>query len=151
SVAAHGEEAFAEQLDALVPELLAERELPGAAVAIIHAGEIVYQQGYGVENTESGEPVTPDSIFHVASISKVFTAWALLGLVEDGELALDDPAMNYVTRWQFPENRYDQNEVTLRRILSHTAGLSVDGYPGYGPDDELVTLEQALSGEGAGG
>ncbi|MBC7812293.1 MAG: beta-lactamase family protein [Burkholderiales bacterium] len=136
------------QLDTLVPTLLEEHQVAGAAIAVIHDGEVAWTQGYGVANLDSAEPVTPDTVFHVASISKAFTAWAILGLVESGDIELDAPVDQYLTRWNLPDSSYNPDDVTIRRILSHTAGLSVDGYEGYEPDEELPTLEQVLLGEG---
>jgi CubicO group peptidase (beta-lactamase class C family) len=68
-------------------------------------------------------------------------------LVERGELGLDTPVDTYLTRWQLPESPYDEKGVTIRRLLSHTAGLSLHGYPGWGPADPLPTLEESLSGK----
>ncbi len=138
------------QIDALVPPLMEANEIPGVAVALIHDGAVVWAQGYGVADRENGTAVTADTPFSVASISKALTAWEIMRMVEAGELELDAPANQYLTRWQIPAlGRNDANEATIRRILSHTAGLSVDGYQGYEPDAELPTLIEFLEG-GAG-
>ncbi len=68
-------------------------------------------------------------------------------LVEKGLLNLDAPVETYLTRWHFPKSQFDSNLVTIRRLLSHTAGLSIEGYSGLEPDKPLPTLEQSLSGQ----
>jgi CubicO group peptidase (beta-lactamase class C family) len=137
-----------DQFDALVPALLAEGASPGAAVALIHDGALVWSQGYGVSDAQSATPITPETPFSVASISKALTAWEIMRLVEAGELDLDAPANQYLTSWQIPAlGRNNPDEVTIRRILSHTAGLSVEGYAAYEPGDELPTLVGFLEGE----
>ena len=62
-------------------------------------------------------------------------------LVQDGKINLDYPAEKYLTRWQLPKSKYDSKKVTIRRLLSHTAGLSLHGYPGWTPYDTLPTIE----------
>ena len=74
--------------------------------------------------------VTPDTVFQAASIPKSASAWVVMHLVETGKLRLDTGISAYLTRWAFPQTRlFDVDSVTLRRILSHTAGLSVPRYP----------------------
>jgi len=87
----------------------------------------------------------------VASISKSITALGIMKLAEDGVFNLDDPVEKYLTRWQIPDAIYDKGEVTIRRLLSHTAGLSLGGgYPGYKTFNYVPTLEESLSGIGGG-
>lgn len=73
-------------------------------------------------------------------------------LVETGAIDLDEPVSRYLSRWQLPETECDNEGVTMRRLLSHTVGLSLHGYPGFHPDEPLPTLEESLSGatDGAG-
>ncbi|MEP7293208.1 MAG: serine hydrolase domain-containing protein [Chloroflexota bacterium] len=141
--------ALTDQFGELLPALLEAGSVPGAALALIHDGEVVWSQGYGVANLESGVAITPDTPFNVASISKALTSWEIMRMVEAGEIDLDAPANQYLTSWQIPAlGRNDPNEATIRRILSHTAGLTVDGYRAYEPGVELPTLPDFLSGGG---
>lgn len=93
-----------------------------------------------------GEAVSIDSQFQMASVSKWLSAWGVMVLVEDGRLDLDAPVSGYLRRWQLPASPFDTDQVTARRLLSHTAGLTDDlGYLGFAPDEPLQTLEAALS------
>ena len=86
-------------------------------------------------------------MFNIESISKTVTSWVVMKLVQDGKINLDAPAEKYLTRWHLPESKFNSNEVTIRRLLSHTAGLSLHGYPGWTPNDSLPTIEESLKGK----
>jgi CubicO group peptidase (beta-lactamase class C family) len=137
---------FEASLDSLVPALLAELSTPGAAVALLRDGKVALAKGYGWANRETQHPVTRTTLFNIGSISKTHAAWGLLRLVEDGELDLDAPVERYLTRWHLPPSEFNSDGVTLRRLLSHTAGLSLHGYPGFDPGARLPTVEESLSG-----
>jgi len=141
---------FTTALDEEMPGLLAAYNTPGATVAIVQNGELVWEKGYGLADQENNVPATPDTVYQIASISKTVAATGIMRLVEQGKLDLDAPASQYLTRWQLPESAYDENAVTIRRLLSHSAGLSVHGYPGYEPGATLPSLEEALSGQPLG-
>lgn len=91
---------------------------PGAAVAVVKNGEVVFKKGYGSANLEYDIPVTPKTIFHIASVSKQFTVFALLLLAEEGKLSLDDPVQQYI-----PEVPDFGEEITLRHLATHTSGM----------------------------
>ncbi|MCO5209627.1 MAG: beta-lactamase family protein [Caldilinea sp.] len=91
---------------------------PGCALGIVHAGELVYARGYGMADLEHGVPITPATVFDIASISKQFTAWCVLALAEEGQLSLDDPIQRFCP--EVPE--YGQR-ITLHHLLHHTSGL----------------------------
>lgn len=92
---------------------------PGAAVAVVHKGQLVFQKGYGLANVEYGIPIQPDStIFHVASVSKQFTAMALVLLEIDGKLSLDDDIRKHL-----PELPNYGHPITIRNLLQHTSGI----------------------------
>src|SRR5690349_7042451 len=91
---------------------------PGAALAVIQDGEIVYERGYGMSNLEHAIPITPNSIFHIASMSKQFTATCVSMMAADGLLSLDDDVRRYL-----PELPNYGTTVTLRQMLHHTSGL----------------------------
>jgi CubicO group peptidase (beta-lactamase class C family) len=137
---------FVPALDERVPRYLEESRVPGAAVALIQNGDVVYQRGFGYADLERRVPVTPQTGFNVGSISKTVAAWGVMRLVEENRIGLDTPVEQYLTRWRLPASEFDASGVTVRRLLSHTAGLSLSGYPGWAPDDELPSIEESLSG-----
>ncbi len=140
-----------QRLDALIPARMRATGAPGVAVALIHDGEVVWSKGYGVADLASGKPVTPDSVFGVASISKTVTAWGVMKLVESGRVDLDAPVGNYLNRWRLPGG--DNSLVTIRRLLSHSAGLNTPEYLGHLPGEPLPGIEDVLAfgyGEAAG-
>jgi CubicO group peptidase (beta-lactamase class C family) len=146
---------FADTVERLVPKLMQERQVPGVAVALIEDGALAWTHGFGYEDREAQTPMTGQSVFQVASISKSVAAWGVMTLVERGKLALDTPVEQYLTRWHLPlaDSGIYRDDVTVRRLLSHTAGLSLHGYPGFDPDSgPLPSIEASLSGEtnGAG-
>jgi len=95
--------------------------------------------------------MTNDTLYQVASISKNLTAWGVMRLVDEGLIGLDDPVEKYLTRWHIPPAPYDTNGVTVRRLLNHTAGISLDGYGAGVPVNEpLPALEASLLGDNRG-
>ena len=132
--------------------------IPGVSIAVIDDNQIAWVKGYGVRTTGEDEPVTPYTLFHAGSIAKSLAAAATLALVEQGFLNLDEDVNNTLTSWRVPESEYTSDEkVTLRRLLSHSAGIK-DGLTDRGPDDPMpayvtfgdevpgVTLQQLLDG-----
>ena len=92
-----------------------------------------------------GEPVGPETLFQVASLSKWITAWAVMTLVESGKVDLDAPVSRYLTRWRLPASQFGNDGVSVRRLLSHTAGLTDGlGFAGYAPGVELPSLTETL-------
>ncbi|MDO8288370.1 MAG: serine hydrolase domain-containing protein [Parvibaculum sp.] len=93
-----------------------------------------------------GQPVDGNSLFQVASMSKWITAWGVMALVEQGCLDLDAPVSQYLTRWQLPPGTFDNNAVTVRRLLAHTAGLTDGlGFLGFTPEQTLPSIEEELT------
>lgn len=93
-----------------------------------------------------GRPVDQNTVFQMASVSKWVTAWGVMTLVQSGKLDLDAPVSRYLTRWQLPPTDYDNDAVTVRRLLSHTAGLTDGlGYCGTAPGSALQPLEESLT------
>jgi CubicO group peptidase (beta-lactamase class C family) len=93
-----------------------------------------------------GEPVGRESLFQTASLGKWLTAWGVMALAEKGEIDLDAPVSDYLTRWTLPESEFDESGVTVRRLLSHTAGLGDGlGYDGFASLQDVQTLEQSLT------
>jgi CubicO group peptidase (beta-lactamase class C family) len=126
---------------------MADLHVPGVSVAVIHGGQIEWARGFGVTRI-GGPPVTPDTLFQAASISKPVSAMAVLRLVQDGKLDLDADVNQYLKTWKVPANSFtEKKRVTLREILTHTAGLTVHGFPGYASDASIPTVVQILNGE----
>lgn len=123
-------------------------KVPGLSVAVIDHFQILWAKGYGVIEAGSSKPVTRKTLFQAGSISKPVAAAGALALVEQGKLALDEDVNLKLKTWKVPENEFTKTEkVTLRRLMSHSAGLTVHGFPGYDVDAPLPTLEQILNGE----
>jgi CubicO group peptidase (beta-lactamase class C family) len=129
---------------------MAHYRVPGASVAVIADGRVAWARAAGVKaagGSTAADSVTPATLFQAASISKPVTATAALRLVDRGALALDADANRYLTGWKVPASPLTAREkVTVRRLLSHTAGLTVHGFPGYAPDAAVPTLAQVLDG-----
>lgn len=100
----------------------------------------------GSFHSSAGKPVGQDSVFQVASLGKWVAAVGVMTLVEDGLVDLDTPVSRYLTRWQLPESAFDNDGVTVRRLLSHTAGLDDGlGYSGFDDPGEVQALEDSLT------
>jgi CubicO group peptidase (beta-lactamase class C family) len=128
-------------------DLMAQHSVPGVSIAVINDGALEWARGYGVRETGQPGPVTPDTLFQVCSISKPVAALAALRLVQEGRIDLDENVNHYLTSWCIPANGDWQPRVTLRHLLSHGAGLTQHGFPGYNRRALLPTLRQVLDGE----
>lgn len=111
----------ADAIDDYVNQEIARQRTPGAAIAIIHHGKLVRAQGYGYANIEHHVPVHPDTIFQSGSIGKQFTSTAVMLLVDDGKLRLDESIRTYL-----PEAPRSWQPIRLRHILTHTSGIAGD-------------------------
>ena len=121
--------------------------VPGVSIAVIDDGKIEWAKGYGVVEAGKDTPVTADTLFQAASISKPVSALAALKLVDKGALDLDRDVNQYLNSWKVRENDFTkQHAVDLRGILSHTAGLTVHCFDGYPVGTALPTLQQTLGG-----
>jgi len=136
-----------DSLDAFIRAQMAMRKVPGLSLAVIDKGKVVYAKGYGVSAPGGKTPVTTETRFLAGSISKSVAAVGALKLVEAGTLSLDGNVNDKLTTWKVPDNGFTGTEkVTLRRILSHTAGLTVHGFGGYEVGTPVPTLTQILDG-----
>lgn len=131
SAQASAEGPFAAQLDQQMPELLARYDVPGTILAYIKDGDVAWTQAYGVANAATGAAMHADMLVEHGSNGKALTAWAVMKLVEQGRVDLDAPVNGYLKRWQVTSAQYDAEQVTLRRLLSHTAGFNIHGYLDY--------------------
>jgi CubicO group peptidase (beta-lactamase class C family) len=122
--------------------------VPGVSIAVADQGRIVWARGFGVREAGLADRVTPTTPFEAASISKVIAATAALRLVDQGTVALDENVNRYLRTWQVPESRFTATQkVTLRRLLSHTAGVTGHSVGSYESHEPLPTLEQILDGK----
>ncbi len=129
---------------AAAARVMVEERLRGnLAMVVIDRGRVV---GHHYASVDAEEPIGPDTVFQVASVSKWVTAWGVLSLVDRGLVDLDAPVERYLTRWRLPPSDFDHDGVTVRRLLSHTAGL-VDGlgYAGFVDPDAVQPLEESLA------
>src|SRR5260221_9011911 len=130
-----------------VPDRMAHYHVPGLSLAFIHNDTVGWTQAFGVARV-GGEPVTPETLFQASSIGMPVTAVAVLRLVEQGKLNLDADVSQYLRSWKLPTNRFtEQKKVTLRELLSHTAGATVHGFEDYAAGEKVPTLVQVLNGE----
>lgn len=131
-----------------IGERLKHYKVPGASVAVIAGGALEWARGYGVTSADGGKPVTADTLFQAASISKPVAAMVALRLVEQGRLSLDEDVNVKLRSWKVPENEFTKTEkVTLRRLLNHSAGLTVHGFRGYAADESVPSLIEVLDGK----
>jgi CubicO group peptidase (beta-lactamase class C family) len=120
--------------------------VPGVSIAVIHQGRIAWSQGFGVRQVGGGL-VGPDTLFQAGSVSKPVAATGALHLVESGKLSLDTPVNGTLKDWKLPDNPFTkQTPVTLRTLLSHTAGTTVHGFQGYAAGAQVPTLVDVLNG-----
>lgn len=131
-----------------ITEAMEEYNIPGLSLAVIDNFEVVWAKGYGVADTETKNPVDKHTIFQAASISKPVTALAVMKMVQDGKWDLDENINTYLKSRKLPENGFTKKKaVTLKNLLSHNAGVTVHGFPGYKPDAVIPNLVQVLEGE----
>lgn len=120
---------------------------PGVSIAFINNGRIEWARGYGVREAGSREPVTTETLFQAGSISKPVTAIAALRLAQAGKLNLDEDVNQKLVSWKVPENEFTkEKKVTLRGLLSHSAGVNVPSFIGYLTNEPVPTLVQILDG-----
>jgi len=122
-------------------------DVPGATVAVINDFEVDYVEAHGVKSRDTGDPVTGTTLFQAASLSKGVSAVGVMSLVQAGSLSLDVYVNEYLTSWELPYNSLqDAEQVTLRRLLSHTAGTTVPGFRGYRYSEPMPGLIEVLDG-----
>jgi CubicO group peptidase (beta-lactamase class C family) len=122
-------------------------KVPGVSIAVINDYKVEWARGYGVKDVETNEPVTAETLFQAASISKPVAAMTALKRVEQGKIALDQNINDKLTSWKLPDNEFTaKRKVTLANLLSHTGGLTVHGFPGYEVGHPIPTLPQILDG-----
>ena len=138
----------ADQVDEVIVAQMKEHRITGLSLAIVEGGKLVRQQGYGFTDKTGKTPVTASTLFQAGSVSKPVAALGALHLVDRGLLSLDEDVNTKLRTWRVPRNKFtDAHIVTLRLLLSHSAGMTVHGFPGYRVGAPLPTLIQVLNGE----
>ena len=129
-------------------ERMQHYKVPGVSIAVINDYQVEWVKGYGVLEAGMSERVTPETLFQAASLGKPVVAAGALHFVENGLLDLDADVNRNLVSWQVLENTFTAEEkVTLRRLLSHSAGVTVSGFTGYPQGEELPNLQQILDGK----
>jgi CubicO group peptidase (beta-lactamase class C family) len=141
------EDSFAAALQEHMPALLATNRVPGAVVSCIKNGGVAWTKAFGLADLKTGSTMGPNMLFNHGSDGKVLTAWGMMRLVEAGKVELDAPANRYLKRWQIRSTKFDPNGVTPRRLISHTAGLTVHGFSDYEQGVPLPSLVEVLEGK----
>ena len=141
------QDCFASALQEHMPGVLASNRVPGAVVSYIKNGAVAWTKAFGVADLQTRTPMRADMVFNHGSNGKVMTAWALMRLVEAGKVDLDAPANRYLKRWQIRSTKFDPDGVTPRRLLNHTAGLTVHGFSDYEQGAKLPSLVEVLEGK----
>lgn len=123
--------------------------VPGISIAVVNDNRIEWVHGYGHITTDPKSALIDEhTLFQAGSISKPITAFGALLLVQQGKISLDEDVNLYLKRWKVPENEFTKTEkVTLRRLLSHTAGTSVNGFPGYSVQSSIPKIIDILEGK----
>lgn len=132
-----------------IDALLKQFNVPGVSIAVIKDFEIEWARGYGLADVEAGTPVTADTMFQAASISKAVAAMTSMRAVQDGRFALDQDVNTILKSWQLPGGEFTkQRPLTPRALMSHTSGTGDGfGFPGYALNAPLPTLVQILDGQ----
>ena len=129
------------KLQPLIEEFVRKQEIPGLAIAIVDGGQVVYEHGFGVQSLKAKDPVTPRSLWHMASITKPFVATAVMQLVEKGRIDLDATIPTYLPYFAMADPR--AKTITIRQLLTHTSGMpDVDDYEWDRPQYDDGALER---------
>ncbi|QLG46981.1 serine hydrolase [Costertonia aggregata] len=130
-----------------IEERMKHYGVPGVSIAVINNGEIEWTKTYGVTDKESKTPVTKETLFQAASISKALSAYAALCLVEQNRMTLDEDINTFLKSWRLEDNEFtEKKKVTLKSLLNHSAGVTGRGFYGYSPGQQIPTLLEVLNG-----
>jgi CubicO group peptidase (beta-lactamase class C family) len=123
-------------------------KITGVSIAVIHDFKLEWAKGYGWADVSEQRPVTEKTLFQAASISKSLNGVGVMKLVQDGKIDLNTDINQYLTSWKFPYDTVSKGKlITVASLLSHTAGLTIHGFPGYARGDSLPTVQQILDGQ----
>jgi CubicO group peptidase (beta-lactamase class C family)/D-alanyl-D-alanine dipeptidase len=130
------------ELENMIQAEIQAKGLPALSISLVDDQSVVWSAGFGVENSQKGTPATSETIYRVGSVSKLFTDLAIMKLVEDGAIDLDEPVSTYIPSFE-PMNGYDA-EITLRHLMSHRSGLVREPPVGHYFDDTEPSLSQTV-------
>ena len=119
---------------------------PGVSIAVVKDFKIDWARGFGMKEWGKRSPITETTLFEAGSISKPIFAMAVMRLVQEGKLDLDKDVNGYLTSWKIPPNGSWQPHITLRQLLSHSAGMTVHGFPGYLRSERVPSVLEVLDG-----
>lgn len=134
-------------IESTMSRTLDKYSVPGAAIALIREGEVVWTKGFGLADLSGHVRITTETEFNVGSLSKTPTAWAIMQLADEEKLKLDAPVDTYLRRWHLPQSSFENSKVTIGRLLSHTSGISNHDYHGWDRTSPLPPIEDSLSGK----
>ena len=139
---AQAEDPFKQQLQPMIEQVMREQEVPGFAIAVVRDQKIVYAAGFGLRNIDNkNDKITPQSLFHMASITKPFVATSVMQLVEQGKIDLDSPVLKYLPYFRLKDERY--KAITVRLMLGHISGMpDVQDYEWDKPQYDDGALER---------
>lgn len=143
-------EGFTARLDRRVPTLMRAYSIPGVSIALVQGGQVTWTKAYGYADLAAGRPLTTDTVLMAQSISKSVTAWGVMKLVEKGRIELDGPVTRYVKRWRFPESEFPADKVTIRQLLSLSAGMPLGDFAASDtPGAATPPVQETLAKENA--
>ena len=129
-------------------ERMAHYKVPGLSIAVIKDFQVDWAKGYGYADVDENRKVTEETLFQAASISKSLNAVGVMRLAQEGKIDLTSDINSYLTGWKFPYDNFSKGKkITIANLLSHTAGLSVHGFPGYENGEPLPTIVEILDGK----
>ncbi|MEX0678767.1 MAG: serine hydrolase domain-containing protein [Pirellulales bacterium] len=137
---------FEPQLTPILESAVRERHLPGLALAVVAGGKMVYARGFGVKSVDApDEKVSPESLFHMASVTKTFVATSVMQLAEQGKVDLDAPVITYLPYFKLNDARF--RTITVRQLLTHSSGMpDVVDYEWHKPQYDGGALERYVRG-----
>lgn len=139
---------FAVYLDERIPNIMEAYDIPGANIALVKGGETIWTKAYGYADLEAGRRMTTDTYLRIESISKSVTSWGIMKLVEQGKIELDSPVTQYIKSWNFPKSEFSEEKITVRQLLSHSAGLPLGDFTKrYSPTLVIPSIKECLSAE----
>ena len=135
---------FAEKVDSIVAGKMNNYNIPGLSIGLVVSDSIIYAKGYGLKRIENPEPVTEHSNFHAASISKLFTAQAVIMLLAGNDISLDEKLTNIIPELRYEDNRIE--DITIKTLLNHTSGLpDVSNYHWKNNNQSKTSLKEYVS------
>ncbi len=138
-----GQHSLEQQIDSIITHYQEVYEIPGLSVGVVQADAVLFNRAYGVKNIHTNDPVSTGSIFHAASVSKLFTAQAIMLLSRDGKLHLEDRVVDLLPELTYADEAFEQ--VTVKQLLNHTAGLpDVNNYHWHRNNEEDISLARYM-------